>query len=193
MKNTTEKRVHFDFTPNLARTDKEAVKKQLAGNDKITLDQRVERYSELSAYMAYESVYSKLITETRKLYIEEKFYSCIIMCGVTAETIAKDILKKNLFLKQGQNYELPNSGVNETLDRIDMETVRRLLIKSKLIQPKLIPFDKLAELRNKYAHGGMTESKKDALKAIKYLHQIIENTVSIFKDYKILNGKLVPL
>ena len=34
--------------------------------------------------------------------------------------------------------------------------------------------------------------KRDALKAISLLHEFLENTVSVFRDYTIEDGQLVP-
>ena len=51
-------------------------------------------------------------------------------------------------------------------------------------------------IRNKHIHpkSPITElsMKRDALKAISLLHEFLENTVSVFRDYTIEDGRLVP-
>ena len=51
---------------------------------------------------------------------------------------------------------------------------------------------KLGELRNKYAHARGQASKRDAVKAITLLQTLVDDTVSVFKDFEIKDGALVP-
>ena len=51
--------------------------------------------------------------------------------------------------------------------------------------------DKLGQLRNGYAHARGKDAPKDAIKAIKLLHVLVEDTVSVFKDFEIKEGAFV--
>ncbi|GAG57011.1 unnamed protein product, partial [marine sediment metagenome] len=155
---------------------------------------RISRHRELPAIMVKmkdeEDEYVKILNETRRLYVEGKFYSCVAMCGVTSERIAKDIFKRIILVKK-VNKATPSKFFNQ-LGRIPMEVVRELVIAAGAVDSSLSnAFKKLASLRDKYVHARRISSKKDAQKAIKYLHEIIEGTVSVFKEYKIQKGKLV--
>ena len=49
----------------------------------------------------------------------------------------------------------------------------------------------LVEIRNKYVHARGKNHEKDASDAIKYLHVIVEDTVSIFKDFDLQHGVMM--
>ena len=135
--------------------------------------------------------YIKLLHEARELYVEGKFYSCVTMCGVTSERIAKDILRRIVLVKKLDKTN-PSKFFNH-LDRIPMEIIRELIITAGVVDSQLRKaFTELSGLRDKYVHARKVSSQKDAQKAFKYLNEIIEETVSVFKKYKIQQGKLVP-
>ena len=188
--------IQMDTIPNLLKLPgqekfvKEILRKELEQD----LDNRISRYKELPAIMIRikdkKEEYVKILHEARRLYVEGKFYSCVAMCGVTSERIAKDILKRIILVKK-VNKATPSKFFNQ-LDRIPMEIVRELVIAAGAVDSSLRnAFMQLAHLRDKYVHARQIASQKDAQKAIKYLHKIIEGTVSVFKEYKIQKGKLV--
>ena len=51
---------------------------------------------------------------------------------------------------------------------------------------------KLGEMRNQYAHARGQNPEDDAIKAIKLLHVLIEDTVSVFKEFELEAGALTP-
>jgi hypothetical protein len=51
--------------------------------------------------------------------------------------------------------------------------------------------DKLGELRNAYAHARGKDPQKDAIGAIKWLHLLVEGTVSVLRDFEIRDGIFV--
>lgn len=159
------------------------------------LDKRISRYKELPAIMVQvkdeKDDYAKLLHEARKLYIEGKFYSCVAICGVVSERIAKDILRRIIFIRKLEKTK--PLKFSKQLDRIPMEVVRELIIAAGVVDSSTrSAFTELSGLRDKYIHARRTGSQKDAQKTIKYLHEIVEETVSVFKRYKIQQGKLVP-
>ncbi|GEM_PF-3174367 len=114
------------------------------------------------------------------------------MCGITAERIAKELLRTNLLMREKEKWIFPSDEQAAVLDKIEMNNIRELLIKSEVIDNNLRkPFQNLSELRNKYAHAAGEKPKEDAKLSINYLHQIIEGTVSVFKNHEIKKGKLV--
>jgi len=192
--NTSTIQVHLDTVPNILKMpgQEEKVKGMLRRRVEQRLDDMISRYRELPAIIVHFGKYSELLLEARDLFVWGKFYSCVAMCGITAERIAKELLRTSLLMRKKYQWAFPSDEQAAILDRIEMNDVRELLIKSEVIDENLRkPFQALSELRNKYAHATGKKPKEDAKLAIIYLHQIIEGTVSVFKNYEIKEGKLV--
>jgi len=200
-KNNTKKEksimIQMDNIPNLLKLpgQEEATKKIMRQGLERDLNKRISRYKELPPFIiklkGKNDDYVNLLHEARQLYVEGKFYSCVVMCGVASERIAKDILEGIIFIKK-LNKGRPDKFFNQ-LDRVQMDVVRELIIASGVVDnPMRKSFTGLACLRDKYVHARSLGIQKDAQKAIKYLHEIIEGTVSVFKKYKIQKGKLIP-
>jgi hypothetical protein len=69
----------------------------------------------------------------------------------------------------------------------------RFLKEAGVLQPEAAKAaDKLGQLRNRYAHARGVDAKADALEAVRLLHAIVDDTVSVFKDFEIQDGALVP-
>lgn len=172
----------MDTTSNILKMGGEnEIKKLLRQKFEKDLDDMINRYKQLPAIMVYSGEYKDLLIEARQLYIEGFFYSCIVMSGGTAEKIAKELLRKTILFKNKNGVSILNEKTVKYLEKIEMNIVRELLIKSEIIDESLrTPFQKLAELRNNYVHGSDKEPQEDSKKAFEYLHEIVENTVSIF-------------
>ncbi len=187
--------VWTDLTPNVLKIpgEEENYKEFIIQEFKKNIDDIIKRTKELPAIMTHPGRYSNILLETRQLYIEGKFYSCVVMCGITAERIAQDLLRVTILFRKGKMGLPPTAEQGKQLEQIPLETVRELLIATKVIENDLkSQFTKIAKLRNKYAHGRGRNPHKDAIKAISSLHQVIEGTVSVFKRFDIKNGKFVP-
>lgn len=186
--------VHMDTVPNLLKMpgQEDSVKDMLRQRTEQKLDDMLSRYKQLPAIFVHLGKHSELLYEARDLYIEGKYYSCVAMCGITAERIAKELLRISLLLRKKDKWTFPSDEQAALIDRIEINDIRELLIKSEVIEEKLRkPFQKLSELRNKYAHATGKNPQVDAKLAIDYLHEIVEGTVSVFKHYEIKEGKLV--
>ncbi len=185
------KQVNIDTIPNIMEmTGKDDTARSILRlKFNANFENMIARYKELPAIIVEYGRYSPLLLEARELFIEGKFYSCVAMCGISAERIAKEILRNNIKIKRDKKkWTLPSDEQSSILDRLDMYALRELLVKSNIIDISLRkPFTELAELRNKYAHALQINPKKDAKAAIDYLHQIIEGTVSVIGKYKITN------
>ena len=187
--------VQIDFIPNILKTagGEEIAKDSLLKRFPEKLDDMIERYRGLPIIMVHMGKYNDILFEARSLFIEGKFYSCIAMCGVTSEKIAKELFRDCLQYKIDNKIYSLSDDQSKTLSRVDMETTRRLLIKFKIVDESIgKSLKELEELRNNYVHGSGGNLYNDAAKAIQYLHSIIEGTISVFKKYEIQNGILVP-
>jgi len=188
--------VQIDSTPNVlnqfpehAENIKNTFRQKLEEN----LDEYIDRYKQLPALMIHSGQYNELLLEARDLFIEGRFYSCVAMCGVTAERIAKELLNTCFLLVKDGDAKIPNDNVCRVLERIDMDLIRELLIKGEIVNDALRkPFQELAKLRNDYVHARGGNPEKDAKKAVEYLHEIIKHTISIFTKFEVKQGKLVP-
>ena len=190
----------LDGIPTLLKTEVQkevaidTVKRMLREQLEKNLDGMIERWREIEAIITKTGPHVNLLIEARALFVEGKYYSCIAMCGITGERIAKDMLIRSVAIvnKKGKAFH-PKIEYNEVLDKIPMDIVRNLIVKSETVDADLNkPFQNLAEIRNKYAHGSGDDQEKDAVKAMEYLQTIIDGTVSMFIDYKIENGRFIP-
>lgn len=188
--------VALDFIPNLCKMGKHGekeVEKIFCNRHKQRRPQMIERCKLLRPILVRPGKYWPLLDEARWLFLEGYFYSCVAMCWITAERIAKDLLRNSIVLAKGNERAPPSEEQAFVLDRIEMNDIRELLIKSGVIDQELRkPFQELAELRNRYTHAGGQSPYEDAKEAIEYLHSIVEETVSVFRHYEIQQGKLVP-
>ena len=156
------------------------------------LKEAVERLASLPALLVHHGEYCNLLVEARDLYVHEYYYSCIAMCGIVAERIAKDLFTRNILIIKENKAVFPPENAKRDLESFGAREICTFLINAGILNDTLkTSFKELGELRNKYAHAGGKEPQKDAVKAIKYLHAIVEGTVSIFKDFEIHEGKLV--
>ncbi|MDP8201976.1 MAG: hypothetical protein P9M11_07530 [Candidatus Tenebribacter burtonii] len=177
------KKVYLDTIPNLLKDsiNEKKISETLLSNYNGKIAEIIDRYKNLPAIVVDIGVYTESLKEARQVYIEGYFYSCIAMCCVTAEKIAKDILIQNLFIQKDDNFEnIPKEAI-KYFEKINLETIREILIKSNLISGNLRnPYKKLVELRNRYMHiRDITATKSDAISALNFLNFIIEDTISL--------------
>lgn len=157
------------------------------------MDDVITRYKFLPALLVSQGEYFELLKQARDLYLQGYFYSCVAMCGITAERILKDIFSKVLLVSSRGKVVPPNKDAIKNLESFPAKSICKFLINSGIIDKKLRPnFQKLAELRNKYAHAAGKNPEKDARSAVVHLHEIIKETVSIFKYFDIRKIKAVP-
>jgi len=187
--------VAFDFIPNSLGTPelREEVAQHMRAQLEQALPGALDRYSTLPAIVTPLGPFNTILDEARKHYVWGRFYSCVLVAGVTAERILRDLLRASLRVTSGDvAVPIPDVAAKH-IDRLSMEDVREFLIKAgKLDSGLRKAAQQLAALRNKYAHGGGTASGNDARAAVDYLHEIVEGTVSVFRDYEIDEGVLVP-
>jgi hypothetical protein len=191
----TLREVYLDLLPN---QPKDEIGRQNAAN-RLTqefegrLDASIERQWQLPPIIVSpEGEYLALLLEARGLYIDGRFYSCVAMCGIVNERLIKDVLRASIWIEKEGIVEKAASSALDKLERVDVSRLSEFIREAGLITEDVFKAaKKLGELRNDYAHARGGQPQNDALKAIKLLHQVVEGTVSIFKDHEIKDGKFV--
>ena len=140
----------------------------------------VNRYASLPALIVHEGEYRKLLIEARNIFTYGYFYSCVAMCGISAERILKDVFVARFsVVSKGQTMP-PNAKSKKALESFTAKSICDFLTAAGFFDTALQQhFAKLASLRNKYAHGGGKNAETDAREAIHHLHAIVQGTVSI--------------
>jgi len=115
------------------------------------------------------------------------------MCGIVGERLIKDLLRASVLINKDGNPVRPSDVAFVQFERADLSGIIRFLKEAELIgADTLKATEELVMLRNKYAHARGKEPEADAIKAIKMLHILVEETVSVFKDFKIKEGRFAP-
>jgi hypothetical protein len=189
--------MYLDATPNAIRSDEDKVR--FARRLHLQLDENMDailaRKIALPAIVVKTGRYLDLLVEARDLFLHGYFYSCVVMCAFTAERILRDLFADSIAVVRGGQVLPPPEKALEQVERFDAKHVTHFLFHAGIFdQTVLEAFSKLGELRNQYAHVSLkVESpEQDAERAVSYLNQIVEGTVSIFKDFDIRDGRLVP-
>ena len=171
----------IDLIPNMLKDaawgpkEKKRLAKSLCERFELRIDDAVTRYSSLSPLMVHAGDYCDLLREARDLYVYGYFYSCVAMCGITAERIAKDIFMRSLLVISDGKALPPSSEAMEDLESFGAKSICKFLIDVGLLKKKLqASFKNMGELRNKYSHAGGKTPEKDAQNAIGYLHDIVD-------------------
>ena len=72
-----------------------------------------------------------------------------------------------------------------------MNRVRSILQKNSALSPEaLLLCEKMADLRNIYAHGHGLNPREDSLKALSWMHSFIDSETNLMRDYVIESGIL---
>ena len=134
-----------------------------------------ERLSQLPPLLIEDGPYCGLVREARDVFVDGHFYACVAMCGISFERFQRD--KAKLY---GATRE----------DK--MPKIRKILRSNKVLSPNTVSLcEKMADLRNKYAHGHGLKPKEDALRSLKWMHSFIDSETDLMRDYVIVNGVLI--
>lgn len=188
--------VFIDFLPNQPRNDenRETFREILRQRLEQRLEASVDRLWDLPVVVLKqpEHEYVALLCEARDLFISGYFYSCVAMCGIVGERLVKDAVRASVLVKHEGREVRPADVAFEQLERVDSSSLCNFLEKAQLLSGAAARAAAgLRELRNKYAHARGRDAQGDAVTAIKQLHVLVEDTVSVFKDFEIKNGALV--
>ena len=133
-----------------------------------------------------------LLIEARELFLWGHFYSCVAMCGVVGERLAKDVMRASVLVEREGHAHRPKEAAFDQLERVEVSGIVRFLKDAELLSDEAAKAcGELGILRNRYAHARGKDPEKDAIEAIRQLHTLVEGTVSLFKDFEIRNGALV--
>jgi hypothetical protein len=188
--------VYLDAMPNLPRNDqtREEIQQMLRGRFEHGLAGAVERMWQLPAIILHkpDGGYLELLLEARTLFCEGHFYSCVAMCGIVGERLVKDVLRASVMLEKDGKIARPKDDAFDPFEHVEVRGIIDFLKKGELLSEAAAKAAKdLVELRNQYAHARGKNPSDDAIKAIKYLHLLVEGTVSVFKDFEIKDGVFV--
>ena len=140
-----------------------------------------------------EGDYLTLLLEATDLYVDGRFYACVAMCGIVGERLVKDLLRGSILIKKEGATTVPSEKTFDQFERVEVSAIVSFLKEAVVLSDDAARAAKsLGELRNAYSHARGKDSQSDALKAIQLLHTLVEGTVSIFKDFEIKDGILVP-
>lgn len=158
------------------------------------LEAAVERIWDLpSMVVRPEGEYLALLIEARELYVKGHFYSCVAMCGIVGERLTKDAMRASVLVQKDRSPQAPLATAFDQLERVEVSALVRFLGEVGILSQEAAQAARdLGELRNRYAHARGRQPQPDALDAIKLLHVIVEDTVSVFKHFEIKDGVFVP-
>jgi len=174
-----------DFGPNWARLQKATRSAPLSNgatstpppgvlDEKLIAKMKTDRLTLLPPLLMEFGAYCTLLREARDVFVDGHFCACVAMCGISFERFQRD--KARPF------------GAN---DRHKMPTIRRTLRTNKVLAPgSLALCEKMANLRNQYAHGHGQHSEADAVRALEWMHRFIDDETTLMRDYEIVNGIL---
>lgn len=186
---------YIDFRSNSPKDERSLYFRQEAMKQRFEaqVSDAAERSWDLPQLMVVpEGEYLPLLLEARELYEYGYFYSCVAMCGIVSERLVKDTLRASMRIARDSEIEIPSNEAFDQLERVEVSGIINFLGKAALLSEDASKAaKKLVELRNAYAHARGKEPQADAIEAIKKLHIIIEDTVSLFKNHKFRDGKLI--
>ena len=188
--------VFLDVLPNSPRDDqtRKEFERMLRQEFESQLPKSVERIWELPPIVLKEPFgeYVDLLLETRQLFLAGHFYSCVAMCGIVGERLIKDVLRASVRIEKDGQVNRPQDKAFDQFERVDVNSIVKFLKESRLLCGEAAKAaDDLGQLRNSYAHARGKAPEADAIKAIKYLHTLVEDTVSVFKNFEIKDGVFV--
>jgi hypothetical protein len=189
--------VYVDVLSNHPKTDqtRKEFQQLLRSRFELKLPDAVERFWDLPAIILQRpnDEYISLLVEARELFTMGNFYACVAMCGIVGERLIKDLVRGSVVISAEGITKRPSEEAFDQLERVDASALVRFLSHSQLLggEAKKAAED-LISLRNQYAHARGKKPQQDALEAIDKLHSLVEGTVSILKDYEIIDGRFVP-
>jgi hypothetical protein len=167
---------YADFRPNAAKRhlDEESSKDSQEQPAELPSGAKDERLSQLPPLLIEDGPYCKLLREARDVFVDGHFYACVAMCGISLERFQRDKAKPFGATRKHKIWQ-----------------VRKMLQSNEILTSETLGIcDRMAKLRNKYAHGDGLKPKEDALKALTWMHSFINNETNLMRDYLIVDGVL---
>lgn len=135
---------------------------------------KIYRLALLPPLLMEPGAYCSLLREARDVFVDGYFYACVAMCGISFERFQRD-----------------KAAPFGAKDQHKMPKIRAILMQNKVLTPgSLALCEKMATLRNQYAHGHGQQFEADAVKALEWMHRLIEDETTLMRDYEIIGGVL---
>ena len=159
-----------------------------SSNDKWEARGRAKRHLRLPTLMIHkEDEFLPLVLETRQTYIDGLFFSSIASAVTTADRIC---------IRLTQRYGMDPEEQRKILEKTFGGKLQPLRAKNIITEHQEQLLNTMNWIRNRHLHPRKSPSslttKRDALAAVRLLHEFLEGTFSVFRDYVIENGILVP-
>ena len=102
------------------------------------------------------------------------------------------MLRNSVLIEKDGKNQRPSDDAFNQLEYVETYGIINFLKATGLLSENAAKAAQdLGVLRNKYAHSRGKNPEKDAIEAIKYLHTIVEDTVSIFKGFDLQHGVMM--
>ena len=128
-----------------------------------------------------------LLLEARLAYVYGLFFSTIAASATTADRICCGLLDR---------YEVATARRRNVLAQTFGQKLQQLRAMSLISGMQEGVLGKLNKIRNRHLHpkGAISTltTQRDALRCIMLLHRFLDETESVFRDYVIEDGKLMP-
>lgn len=112
------------------------------------------------------------------------------MCGIVGERLLRDLLRASVFVQKDSQITRPMDAAFDGLDYLGARNLVEFLGKCAVLEDDAQKAAwKLQALRNRYAHAKGEKPEADAINAIKLLHVIVEDTVSVFRKFEMKDGE----
>lgn len=149
---------------------------------------RVKRLLKLPPLMVHlDDDVLALLHEARNTYVDGRFFSCVAASATAADRIC---------LHLATRYSLTRQERNSLLNMTFGQKPQKLLKLHLIDESDETVLRELNAIRNKYIHPRQSTTNvaaaRDSLRAVLLLHEFVEKTVSVFHDYVIEKGILVP-
>lgn len=115
------RKVFIDFLPNQPQTDQD--RENFRGILRQGLEGRLEDSIARMWVLPQLAVkpdgeYLALLLESRELYVEGRFYSCVAMCGIVGERLVKDVLRSSVLIQKHGAATAPSEKALDQFERV---------------------------------------------------------------------------
>jgi hypothetical protein len=156
--------------------------------DRATATEKARRHLRLPTLIIHqEDEFLPLLLEARQTYIDGHFFSCVAAAVTTADRICIRLMHR---------FNLPAAEQRQMLTRTFGQKIQPLRARGIITVQQEALLNKMNRIRTRHLHPRTAPSamttKRDALAAVQLLHELLEGTFSVFRDYEISNGSFVP-
>ena len=155
-------------------------------------DAKLERYlAQHASSLLFAGVapFMPFYDEAHTLYNEGYFYSCVCVCGITAERIESEIVHRAKAKRGPEEYGRRREQFESEGGKGTIQFLAHLGVITKPVSERMV---RLRRKRNEYAHPeGALAMPRDAGTCIDDLAFVINELADVFKHYEIRKGVLV--